>query len=279
MFDPSKLASSSSASSSSSSSTRREIDRIKNLLDKILTLRISQYFPSFRSYEVVLAEIACSEPDCVPLETLLAIVLLDSPDNQNIQPRKFSTKILKPLAHVQEVDLLAIAFPFQDLSMEAERLECIRLTNELQAVIHGAGSLDNLKTLKVSLDRCIKDLAVTIAIKTSEANATVVKNIPSVSSVGGEGRPSPPAAAPPTSVATPPLPVAPAVVVVGDIPKAPVMSAMDNISKLKFPKKEDVVATTRHEKGSGRRRGCPCCDPDNLDNLVDKMLFGGNSGI
>jgi hypothetical protein len=30
----------------------------------------------------------------------------------------------------------------------------------------------------------------------------------------------------------------------------------------------------RHEKGSGvRPRGCPCCDPDNVDNIVDKLLF------
>ena len=28
----------------------------------------------------------------------------------------------------------------------------------------------------------------------------------------------------------------------------------------------------RHNKGT-RPRGCPCCDPDNIDNIVDKMLF------
>ncbi len=31
-------------------------------------------------------------------------------------------------------------------------------------------------------------------------------------------------------------------------------------------------ATVRHNKGV-RQRGCPCCDPDNLDNIVDKILF------
>jgi hypothetical protein len=29
----------------------------------------------------------------------------------------------------------------------------------------------------------------------------------------------------------------------------------------------------RHEKEE-RRRGCPCCDPDNLNNLIDRMMFG-----
>ena len=28
----------------------------------------------------------------------------------------------------------------------------------------------------------------------------------------------------------------------------------------------------RHNKGS-RPRGCPCCDPDNIDNIVDRMIF------
>lgn len=29
----------------------------------------------------------------------------------------------------------------------------------------------------------------------------------------------------------------------------------------------------RHKKGGTRPRGCPCCDPDNLDNIIDGMLF------
>ncbi len=33
--------------------------------------------------------------------------------------------------------------------------------------------------------------------------------------------------------------------------------------------------TSRHNKGV-RQRGCPCCDPDNVDNIVDKLLFFEN---
>jgi len=29
----------------------------------------------------------------------------------------------------------------------------------------------------------------------------------------------------------------------------------------------------RHEKGGVRARGCPCCDPDNIENIIDKILF------
>ena len=31
-------------------------------------------------------------------------------------------------------------------------------------------------------------------------------------------------------------------------------------------------AKERHSKGT-RQRGCPCCDPDNIDNIVDKMMY------
>jgi hypothetical protein len=39
-----------------------------------------------------------------------------------------------------------------------------------------------------------------------------------------------------------------------------------------FEDKGDIEV--RHKKGS-RPRGCPCCDPDNIDNVVDKYLFLG----
>eukprot|EP01035_Chromulina_nebulosa_P021117 gene21117-27363_t len=32
------------------------------------------------------------------------------------------------------------------------------------------------------------------------------------------------------------------------------------------------LVPVRHDKGT-RPRGCPCCDPDNIENIVDKILF------
>eukprot|EP00600_Ochromonadales_sp_CCMP1393_P001970 CAMPEP_0174988840 /NCGR_PEP_ID=MMETSP0004_2-20121128/20366_1 /TAXON_ID=420556 /ORGANISM="Ochromonas sp., Strain CCMP1393" /LENGTH=411 /DNA_ID=CAMNT_0016242135 /DNA_START=31 /DNA_END=1263 /DNA_ORIENTATION=- len=34
------------------------------------------------------------------------------------------------------------------------------------------------------------------------------------------------------------------------------------------------VVAPRHKKGSSSRpRGCPCCDPDNIDNIIDSVMF------
>ena len=35
---------------------------------------------------------------------------------------------------------------------------------------------------------------------------------------------------------------------------------------------EESGPKIRHSKGV-RPRGCPCCDPDNMENIVDKLLF------
>jgi hypothetical protein len=32
------------------------------------------------------------------------------------------------------------------------------------------------------------------------------------------------------------------------------------------------IASERHSKGT-RQRGCPCCDPDNIDNIIDRMMY------
>ena len=33
------------------------------------------------------------------------------------------------------------------------------------------------------------------------------------------------------------------------------------------------VVKSRHSKQHKRQRACPCCDPDNIENLLDKMIF------
>ena len=34
----------------------------------------------------------------------------------------------------------------------------------------------------------------------------------------------------------------------------------------------DMMQKARHDKTT-RLRGCPCCDPDNMENIIDKILF------
>ena len=49
-------------------------------------------------------------------------------------------------------------------------------------------------------------------------------------------------------------------------PKAPLPNASLEL------KSTAIAPPVRHKKGT-RPRGCPCCDPDNIDNVVDKLFF------
>lgn len=64
------------------------------------------------------------------------------------------------------------------------------------------------------------------------------------------------------------------------VPMKPREGSVENLSLEKpiskpittFRLRESDNMTARHNKGT-RVRGCPCCDPDNLDNVVDSYLF------
>jgi len=54
--------------------------------------------------------------------------------------------------------------------------------------------------------------------------------------------------------------------------KRPVESPKFTSTVLNMSNPGGLQPTARHNK-EVRQRGCPCCDPDNIDNLIDKMIF------
>jgi hypothetical protein len=61
----------------------------------------------------------------------------------------------------------------------------------------------------------------------------------------------------------------------GDIqPKGSLMSANPTAApRVVASPTEGATVKSRQTKHEQKRRGCPCCDPDNLDNLIDRMIF------
>ena len=63
------------------------------------------------------------------------------------------------------------------------------------------------------------------------------------------------------------------------------MEISSNLMTTKVPMKaqvgsgnRDFAPPSRHEgKGGTRPRGCPCCDPDNMDNIIDNIMYGGGA--
>lgn len=234
--------------------SKKDNDRVRGWLASALQGRCGS-LPDFR-YQMVVAETLCTEPDCVPIETVIGVILIESEMNSCIQPRKYTTKVLKPIAEVTEDDLLELDFSFRDTTVHPDVSKCNNLIAALDACISSASDLEAMQMLRAALEKAGKELERRIKVKISEKDVTHV-----------------PIALQAQPVLARPAPINAAEQAV----RPPVMSAMDNISKLQAPRPSSEEGS-RHEKGR-RRRGCPCCDPDNLDNIVDKMLFSDSPGI
>ena len=68
---------------SKSNSERNSITQIKSWLDS----RLQDTIVKFGNYQIVVNELQCNEPDCVPIETLIVIIRLnlDSSDESYVQ--------------------------------------------------------------------------------------------------------------------------------------------------------------------------------------------------
>eukprot|EP01040_Poterioochromonas_malhamensis_P007968 gene7968-8612_t len=239
-----------------------------------------------RDYQMMVTEVQCNDPSCVPVETLVAIILNEDPELLNvISPSKFSTKILKPILEVNEADLEEIEWPFI-LSDPTLQSFTVQLKKLISSSLIDGGSSDRTKdrrkgyianilsnvasaaTLqlikeeeqrerdKMEAEKRTKEEAERKRkIQEANENITVVKmtNTSTISQTSYN---------PTTATA--------------QIPSLPSSSSTKPTSKvgpaLTVIKGGDEGGKPRHEKGS-RRRGCPCCDPDNLDNKIDKMMF------
>ncbi len=239
-----------------------------------------------RDYQMMVTEVQCNDPSCVPVETLVAIILNEDPELLNvISPSKFSTKILKPILEVNEADLEEIEWPFilSDTTLQSFTIQLKKLISSslidgasdqtkdrrkgyIANILNNVASDATLQLIKeeeqrerdkMEAEKRIKEEAERKRkIQEANENITVVKmtNTSTISQTSSNYPTTASAQTPSLSSSSSTKPtskVGPALTVV---------------------KGGDEGSKPRHEKGS-RRRGCPCCDPDNLDNKIDKMMF------
>jgi hypothetical protein len=231
-------------------------------------------------------EVKCNDPTCVPIETLVMIFLNDSTYIKDYfqPPHRSSEKILKPLVEVTEDDLNDLEIPFQFLDQEFyQSITSIR-TNVLNVLNSSKGNEPKQNEKKLFLQQMMKnynnekeldnllrennsqlklqemefkrkeDEDRKRRIEEAKNEITVVKmKSSSGSSTTGTS------AAVPVSNPTPKTVLPP-------LSSSSMMMMGVNPPSLSNDRKP------RHEK-DGRMRGCPCCDPDNLDNKIDKMMF------
>lgn len=291
-----------------------------------------KYFDDDKTIDIMVTELACTDPECVPLETLICVLGSDA---------RWTRKILKPMGEVTEKDCEELPYP-PSWTMWKNELSLSDANADLYANI--AGIADSLESLVAEasvsdgrlalayLENVIavlktgylsnetedssrigrtptdvapsdknKDQSVPIiptttipmmAAMNNETGSTDIINTlphaPAKMSISSQPSSSSSSVSPPLKVPTmqtlsaPPAPSANNNMFRGSRGGGNGSSATSASSSTTRYLADippvlpggggPAAAKPRHEKGV-RPRGCPCCDPDNIDNIVDKMLF------
>jgi hypothetical protein len=218
-------------------------------------------------YQVMVTEIQCYDPGCVPIETLVVILLMNqASDTSKERAERWADKILKPVAEVTVEDVQSLVYNQFQSSADQQ------VTTTATTSTHVAEpSVAEVQITRVSMKPNNSPAAVVSVGSTSEAvqtepvvrSSTVTVSTVVTPSVGDT------------------LPVPPALDTMTSEPIIKPISAPASKSRsvnsqpmLQLPGGGGGgTLASRHDKGSTRPRGCPCCDPDNIDNIVDQLLF------
>ena len=110
----------------------------------------------------MVTEVQCSEPDCVPIETL--VILMKNSDGNNSSRAKWTDKILKPLIEVTETDVQDLDFP--------NDWDCITQDTIDSNEIPLAESNTGLKTPEIRQDMNISNSAANQGNDTDKQNSS-----------------------------------------------------------------------------------------------------------
>lgn len=239
MFDPSKTL--------LSKKSKEDVAKISNWV--ITFLHSSEVIPT----NVMVTEIACQDPTCVPIETL---VIVFGPT------ARWTGKVLKPMSDVTEMDIRQLFLSDEVLSVMEKPVSNLTIETSTSGRI-----LAELAEIEDESERCKSIDALLDLLRAQKLALTMNHN---------ESNPL-------VSTNSANIPAVPITVVKMMSNQPNSQTEQDLATKQavsKRPVRETLLVAdtnvfstqSRHSKGT-RQRGCPCCDPDNIDNVVDRLLF------
>lgn len=259
---------------------------------------------------VMVMQVSCKTPGCVPLETAIIIVFPKTdeellPGLPESQGGSYKTKILKPLSQVTQEDVLEAlppAFPGGKRSMErlclnARDVMLVQITqlfgDDPDSDVEGRRLMaEYLKqSLQDYIDRgCVppewgqpfpelqakagdKEPPPTSANTNSSGNIVIRRPVDDdddeIVAV------APPAAATTTSSSTPSSSSSSSAIVNSVVQRRQQQAVQQRLDSAASPSATSILAQlSQREHAPGvRRPGCPCCDPDNPSNVIDRMML------
>jgi len=212
------------------------------------------------SFSVMVTEVSCNEPDCVPIETFIVVI--------GSHGKKYSSKIPKPVRDVVKADveyLIGTSTIFKVEGIEALSEEYV---NSL-ADSFSKNLFSNLLFLREPNEK--KRLLDLLSNRILEEKIKVAEHEKETEDESFDDMP-------PLEEEIQPLVNPSAQVSLTNttyVSMKPILpsNAMSINPKPMIAKKSTGIPPIRHEKGIRGPRGCPCCDPDNIENITDKILF------
>ena len=242
--------------------------------------------PSSYNINIMVSEINCTQPDCVPIETVIIIMSeLKSENAMFSQPKRWIGKVLKPVTQVTQADITVLEFPLihdhtftaiiSKLNIEPEKL------NKEKTKVEGITEsfITNVCDAMQELDASLQSSLLPIMIERlqcieKEANRRVEVNN-SMSEIVEN--------------------VKMEVVEIADSIKDEVVQTVKMKKReeirveskpsstrleseyLPFSSKNDTSHRLQKIESNIRANiapiGCSCCDPDNIDTILHQLLL------
>ncbi|GMI15256.1 hypothetical protein TrVE_jg259 [Triparma verrucosa] len=247
---------------------------------KIQTWVTSLLSPSLNSsYSVMCMEVTCNKPMCAPLETVILFVPMKK------EEKKVTVKILMPMAEVEETDIKSslpsslggefdplkriselnnvVEDCIEDMVDVSDKLKSIdyvieKLRGFRDEIVQANAVQDNVEPMKVEPQKAVD---TSLPPPPTSGNFVINRKNNTVSTLPS---PSPPSSSPSPS------------------PSSPALIFSSNTSREKSKMSIIPTSTVRgaaalneeREHAPGvRKRGCPCCDPDDPRNVMDSMMM------
>jgi hypothetical protein len=182
---------------------------------------------------IVVKEVQCKDENCVPIETLIIIF-------EESGGCKFKGKILKPMIDVELDDIAELKRDFQ-IDYDKKESHEIQADDARMVATSGSTPASILVTMKPRISSDVftggSSISQSQTVSVSERAIDTSSQDLNAKKVQAINLSSSSASRP------------------------AIVTAIDD------------GVDVRHQKGTSRARGCPCCDPDNLENLIDSYLF------
>eukprot|EP00607_Mallomonas_marina_P010624 CAMPEP_0182422346 /NCGR_PEP_ID=MMETSP1167-20130531/8007_1 /TAXON_ID=2988 /ORGANISM="Mallomonas Sp, Strain CCMP3275" /LENGTH=257 /DNA_ID=CAMNT_0024600327 /DNA_START=186 /DNA_END=956 /DNA_ORIENTATION=+ len=238
---------------------------------KVVTQWVSQHLSDNAkedNAQIMVSQIQCNEPDCVPIETLVIITG---------DRGKWMSKLLMPVLEVKELDVQSLGIPTDWIAYIAGKKDhpssdinsissdnhsgTMDVDGHLEWLSESLSSIeDKLKNLsstdKIEAIGRIESFCSTIrgtsSIDTSKSEITSSDERDSSSHLSNSNSSQPP-------------------VVATMVPMKPRITTSKTEITRSVVVSKDTGPPVRHAKGGVRPRGCPCCDPDNIDTSKSEI--------